>query len=83
VSRPGDLTCESCGAATNSVDGQTVRLVREQDRGSCEALGWSAMSCRSFMVPVVLCSGCHDAEVTPDGYFDLAEVSRTKKGGAS
>lgn len=79
VESAGGYPCECCGDTTSSA----VRLVREQDRGSCAALGWSAMACRAYLVPVSLCKACDDAEAIPDGYFVLSEAARSAKGGAS
>lgn len=69
--------CACCGERLTPQDGRTIHLVRDQDRGSCDALGSAMMSCRSYLWPVRICDPCDDARIIPDGYFDLAA-----KGGA-
>lgn len=55
--------CE-CGCGERA--DRTVRLLREQDRGTAEALGWTELSIAPMRVAVRIVAG-HDADGI-DGY---------------
>ena len=45
-------------------------LLREQDRGTAEALGWAELSIETMRDRVALARGC----AVPDGYVDARET---------
>lgn len=65
--------CEGgCGRKTV----RTVRMLREQDAGTADALGWAELSVAPMRVAVYLCRQCQADDVVPEGY---AEEPRTER----
>jgi hypothetical protein len=68
---PGDLCACGCGEVTT----RTVARLREQDRGTAEALGWAEMSIATLRWPFACCAGHEDdiAGVVDESVEDTVE----------